>query len=358
MPENTPEARLGAYKNAVNTELEVFFNEAPDLLGFALTGSAQNAFEKVREYTLRPGKRIRGALACMAYDFKAGTSLGKPGLRAAVAMELAQSYLLIIDDVMDRSALRRGLPTVHMLYRAEQDGVEDVQHLADMQAINAGLIAQHLMNLALASAGESKEVALASRLLHKHLAATGFGQIEDMHQETVTDAPESDIIRKYELKCGYYTFVCPLQVGLALGGESDEALLGDSTNFGLKAGVAFQLVDDVLGVFGVSAETGKSQADDIEEGKYTVLVQHALEKAGQKDQEYLKNMLGSKNVTSKDMLEIQNVFERSGAKNYVINLAEKYKNEALELVSRGKYWNQECKSTLSYVIIYATERKK
>lgn len=356
MPQNTPESRLGAYKDAVNAELVAFFEEAPSLLGFELVNSSKDSFEKIREYTLRPGKRIRGALVCMAYDFAAGTSFGKAGLRAAVALELAQSYLLIIDDVMDRSELRRGLPTVHMLYRNEQPATGN--HLADMQAINAGLIAQHLMNLAITSIGVSQEVALATKLLHQHLAATGFGQIEDMYQETSSSAPEADIIRKYELKCGYYTFVCPLQVGLALGGVNDEAKLTESTDFGLKAGVAFQLIDDILGIFGVSAETGKSQTDDIEEGKYTVLVQQALSRSNDEDKEFLAARLGASDVSENDMLRIKEIFESSGAKDYVHKKAMLYKDEALSLVESNTLWSNASKDILSYVITYATERKK
>lgn len=357
MPATAPERQLEEYKQAVNATLVQFFDEVPELLGFALPDSAQNALEKVREYTLRPGKRVRGALACLAYDHAADTSFSVAGLRAAVALELAQSYLLIIDDVMDHSVLRRGLPTVHMLYRGEQTLIDD--HSADMQAVNAGLIAQHLMNLALSGLDtDGENVARATRILHQNLAATGFGQIEDMYQSVETRAAEAAIVRKYELKCGYYTFVCPLQVGLALGGVHDDEALESIVPFGLAAGVAFQLTDDIVGVFGESSTTGKSQADDIEEGKYTVLVQYALTHANEKDKQFLLGQLGADAVPEVAMREVQRIFEACGARQYVEQQAGVYSEKALYLLSENTYWNEEVKDFLEFVVRYATRRKK
>lgn len=361
MPQKAPEIQLQEYKHAVNTALEEFFADAPELLGFTLTDTARNAFEKVREYTMRSGKRVRGSLARLAYDHAAGTRFGAAGLRAAVALELAQSYLLIIDDVMDRSALRRGLPTVHMQYRGEQKEKQAARndHLADMQAINAGLIAQHLMNLALTGLEVSGDnIAKATHILHKNLAATGFGQIEDMYQEVDSKATEAAIIRKYELKCSYYTFICPLQVGLALGGVHDDTVLQEAASFGLSAGVAFQLTDDLVGVFGASSTTGKAQADDIEEGKYTVLVQYALTHANKKDRDFLVSQLGASSVSEGSMKEVQRIFEDCGAKQYVEKQAESYGATALKKVASNAYWSENVKEILNFVITYATQRKK
>lgn len=349
--------QLDAYKDAVNVALVAFFDKAPEMLAFDLPTSGINSYEKVREYSLRPGKRIRGSLASFAYDYAASASFGNPGMQAAIALELAQSYLLIIDDVMDRSALRRGLPTVHMLYRQEYPS-ESI-HFADMQAINAGLIAQHLMNVALAGVEVSNAAtAKAIGILHRNLAATGFGQIEDMHQDTNTISSAKEILRKYELKSGYYTFVCPLQVGLSLGGVTDEEVMQNVERFGLAAGVAFQLTDDLVGIFGNSAETGKSSADDIEEGKYTLLMQYAYMHATESDREFLKSTLGTQNVSEKTLCEVQRILVACGAKQHVEEQAETYANQALAMLQKNTYWDDEAKQALGYVVRYATRRKQ
>lgn len=349
--------QLSAYKDAVNTALVSFFDEALGMLAFDLPSSGVSSYEKIREYTLRPGKRIRGSLASFAYDYAADTSFDEAGLQAAVALELAQSYLLIVDDVMDHSVLRRGLPTVHMLYR--KDYPKESAHFADMQAVNAGLIAQHLMNLAIAHVeAPSATIGNAIRILHRNLAATGFGQIEDMYQDTHTGSSADEILRKYELKSGYYTFVCPLQVGLSLGGISDERVMQDIEQFGLAAGTAFQLTDDLVGIFGDSANTGKSSVDDIEEGKYTLLMQYALDHAVEKDRDYLKQVLGAPNATSETLREVQRILSDCGAKKYSEAQAEVYADRALDILHKNTYWNEDAKRTLEYVVRYATRRKQ
>lgn len=343
------------YRPKIDTALNEFFVELPSLLHKDLSDQSLDAIEKLKEYTLRPGKRIRGSLACFAYDYVTSKQYGEEGLQLAVALELVQSYLLIVDDVMDRSDLRRGLPTVHQLYMREQQDA----HLANMLAVNIGLIAQHLVNIIIARISEKPErIQKVIFTLHKNIAATGFGQIDDASQIIGKLFTEEDILRKYRMKSSYYTFVNPLQLGVTLGGGDTKENMQEIEQFGVDAGIAFQLKDDLLGVFGASKETGKSNTDDLEEGKYTLLVQRALDYAEEADVQYLKDNLGTLTISEEVAQKIQEIFERCGAKEHIEKKIDTYANRAVQQVIASKFWDDGAKDALLAVVDYSIERSR
>lgn len=350
---------FGIYRERINDALQQFFLELPKQLDIDVSSETLNALQKIEEYSLRPGKRIRGALACFAYDYASGQNQGKTGLQAAVALELVQNYLLIVDDVMDRSMMRRGKPTIHKLYLAEQNQQPKDVHLANMLAINVGLLTQHLVNIVLTQLDENPAyIREAMLLLHKNILATGFGQIEDATQHKGTVVSEEDVLRKYTLKSGYYTFVCPLQLGVVLAGKSSPELLKEITNFGLAAGIAFQLKDDLLGVFSSFATTGKPNTDDIEEGKYTLLVQHALTHASADQRKVLLGLLGKQDISEQELTTVQQVLKSSGAKQYTEAKIREYAHEAKSLIAASTFWDESAKAVLTDIINYVVERER
>lgn len=351
--------QLGNYREAINDALRHFFAELPEILDLELSKQSKDALQKIEEYSLRPGKRIRGALACFAYDYATGEEGGKKGIQAAVALELVQNYLLIVDDVMDRSTMRRGKPTVHELYLAEQTVSPKDTHLANMLAINVGLITQHLVNIVLAQIDESPErVQRAVWLLHKNITATGFGQIDDACQQAGLPFTEQDILRKYTLKSGYYTFVCPLQVGLVLGGKTDPNVLQEVTEFGLAAGIGFQLQDDLLGVFAEMENTGKPNTDDLEEGKYTLLIQYALAHTTDSDREFLIGILGRQNISEAELAKAQKILRKCGSEAYTREKAREYAEQAKQHVAKSTFWDQNSKRLLTDIVDYTVDRKR
>lgn len=351
--------QLGSYKEVINSALQQFFTELPEQLDIDLSVHGQGALKKIEEYSLRPGKRIRGALTCFAYDYITNQTNGKSGVQAAVALELVQNYLLIVDDVMDRSTLRRGKPTIHELYLGEQHQEPKDTHLANMLAINAGLITQHLVNIVLAQVDEDPfRVQQALLLLHKNIMATGFGQIEDACQHKGVEVSEKDIFRKYTLKSGYYTFVCPLQLGVVLAGKNDPEFLQEITDFGLAAGIAFQLKDDLLGIFAPTEITGKPNTDDIEEGKYTLLMQYAVEHASKESRQTLANLLGTQKISEAESLQVQKILVESGAKAYVESKIEEYASQAKKIVQASVFWDTTAKDVLTGIVTYSVARER
>lgn len=346
---------LGGYGPAISKQLEQFFDTVPVLLHAELSDHSLAALQKLREYSLRPSKRIRGALAAFAYDYAAHTTQGLSGIQAGVALELAQNYLLIVDDVMDKSELRRGEPAMQQLYAAEYDD----EHLASMLAINVGLVAQHLLNLVMTAIDEDPaRVVQALQLLHKNVCITGFGQIDDLSQHVGQVLDETDLIRKYSFKSSYYTFVNPLQVGLVLGGASDAKVLQEIEKFGVAAGVAFQLHDDVLGVYGNAAKMGKSTLDDTKEGKYTLLLHHALQHGDESDVQVLKQNVGNPAITDNELQLVQTVLEKNGSKTFVEDKALWYARQAKAVLASSTFWDEQTKAMLAALVDYSVAREK
>jgi geranylgeranyl diphosphate synthase type I len=345
---------LGGYKEAIEAGLHEFFAEVPELLGLELSRYGDEALQHLEEFSLRPGKRIRGSLAALAYDCAAQTKHDPLGVRLGVALELVQTYLLIIDDVMDRSELRRGQPTLHVLYR-EQTGDT---HQSDMTAITVGLLAQHLASLCVLSIDASdSRIAQVSALLQRNIAATAFGQLDDISQSFGEAGNEADIIRKYVLKSSYYTFVNPLQLGFALAGKASLETLQACAGYGIPAGVAFQLHDDYLGIFGNASKLGKASLDDIREGKHTLLIQYAFTHGDAAARKKLEAILGKQTAAVKDLQTVQSILETTGAKDYCIAQVKRYAAMSTKSLLERPVGNDELGQILASIVEYAVTRE-
>src|SRR6185312_5421623 len=182
MPNNKPSQQSLAvfeqYKQAIVRELSEYFDKLPTYFADKqLPAVDMAAVELIAEYTLRPGKRVRGVLAAMAYDHMAGKRLDPVGLRLGVAMELIQSYILIVDDITDMSDVRRGDPTVHLRFEQIYKG-EVSEREAEQLAMYASLITGHLAQALLVRVDEKPaHIVRAIQTLNDNLAVTGFGQL-------------------------------------------------------------------------------------------------------------------------------------------------------------------------------------
>jgi geranylgeranyl diphosphate synthase type I len=265
-------------------------------------------------------------------------------LDLSLVMELTQSYLLLVDDVMDRSEQRRGGPTMQLQYwqtiRMTQSG-PTTAHASNMLAITVGLMAQHLAAAQLsATAVPAGNIRRAEQLFHRNLLATSSGQIDDMLGSIGQPGDLEQTLYMYGLKSGYYTFINPLQMGAALAGADDAALAALRT-LGWHAGIAFQLHDDLLGMFGDVQQTGKSSLDDLREGKLTVLIQHALAHADVAQRQLVQRALGNKKVTVRQRAAVQQVLEVLGSRQYVQDRAAQEMQTALGVLDVQQGWRAE-----------------
>ena len=248
------EERLEAAFAEVETHAEL---RAPQALPILL---------QLRDVTLRGGKRLRAGL--IMAEFSGGDAMGKADDEAVVdvaaALELFQSYLLIHDDWMDGDTVRRGGPAAHV---ALADAFGSA-HQGAVGAILAGDLASGLAQGLLASAHVPAErLHAVIREFTDLQRQVALGQMLD-----IANSAAHDVL--CTLKTGSYTVRGPLFLGLAAAGHAaaKQALMA----FAQPLGIAFQLRDDVLGLFGQEAQTGKSSGADLRAGKPTALMQRAL----------------------------------------------------------------------------------
>jgi geranylgeranyl diphosphate synthase type I len=353
-----PLDKLRDYKAEIDAEMGRFMAEAPIMFGVELSDHSRAALQHLTDYSTRTGKRIRGSLVALAYDTAAGTKHAKQAIQLGVVLELMQNYLLIVDDVMDKSAVRRSQPTLHELYRelATDFGGE---HEANMLAVNVGVLAQHLANLLLSTIDVPAErLPAAFRVLHTNIAATGFGQLDDLYQQPGRVVSGEDIIHKYRLKSSYYTFVNPLQLGFTMAGFGDERVLQACSAYGEPAGIAFQLHDDYLGIFGDADKLGKPNLDDIREGKYTLLVHYTLEHAIADDAKTLRTMLGNPAASATDLEIARGIITESGALDYCQTQARHYAEQAKVALQTGSLGDETFHSVLTALVDYSVSREK
>jgi geranylgeranyl diphosphate synthase type I len=258
----------------------------------------------VRDLSVRGGKRLRAALVVVGYRAASASADLEPALDAGVAIELLHTYFLIHDDWMDDDDVRRGGPTVHALLE-KRYGSKRLGHAC---AVLAG-------DYAVALATE----ALARVEVPAERVPRAFGAFAQMQADAVAGqqldvvARSSDAEKTYTLKTGSYTVAGPLRIGAILAGGSPKLIAG-LERFALPAGVAFQIRDDLLSAFGDPAETGKPFANDVKNGKRTLLVEQALRLARGKDLKTLKYAFGNASATIPELRRAVEVLDRSGAR--------------------------------------------
>lgn len=244
--------------------------------------------DRVAEYT-DGGKRLR-ALFCYWGWRSAGAPDCEPIIAAAAAMELLQAAALVHDDVMDRSESRRGRPAMHRqlaaLHRAGS-WAGSADHFGSAAAILVGdLCLVWSDELCVACGLPQTALDRGKPVFDTMRSELMAGQYLDLLEQARRNTDVTAALHVATYKSAKYTVERPLHLGAALAGGSAE-LVSALRQYGVALGRAFQLRDDVLGVFGDSAHTGKPAGDDLREGKRTVLVALALADLGEPDRAQL-----------------------------------------------------------------------
>ena len=256
------------------------------------------------------GKRLR-PLFCRAGWLVAGGDPDDPRLdHAAAALEWLQGSALVHDDLMDGSDTRRGRPSVHRDFERRHREASMVGDPARHGASVAVLLGDLMLSWAdeqFRSSGLPR-TAEAMRFLDLCKTEVVAGQYLDVLAQTRASVGVEEAMRVVRYKSAKYTVERPLHLGAALAG-ADDPLIAALTDVALPLGEAFQLRDDVLGVFGDPGVTGKPAGDDLREGKRTVLVARAAELGTDADRELLATGLGTQDAVD----ELRDLVERTGA---------------------------------------------
>jgi geranylgeranyl diphosphate synthase type I len=285
----------------------------------------------IRDLTLGGGKRMRPAFAYWGFRGADGRPDElKAALPALAALELLHAFALVHDDVMDRSALRRGRPTVHERFAAEHAG-HGWRGPADQFGTAAAILAGDLClvwadRLIGRADLPAERVATARRVYDRMRVDAVAGQYLDLLGEAVPDEwTGTRALAVVRYKTASYTVRRPLEFGAALAGTAP--VLGAATpsplpsyvRYGDAVGEAFQLRDDLLGVYGDPATTGKPAGDDLRRGKPTPLVLIAMRRADRATRARLRQIFGDPHLDASVAAEL---ITRTGARDHVEKMIE------------------------------------
>lgn len=324
-------ATLASYQQAIDRDIAVYATHVHKTT-LALYGKHPTAVtDAFLDMLARGGKRLRGSLVMTGYYLLGGTD-HQMIVRAATAIEMVHAHLLILDDVFDRSDLRRGKPTAHKIlesYHQSQGMHGSAAHTGTSLAINAASLGVNAAQMLIAGLQADPELrSKALGIISHAVMTTAHGQTQDYVQEALGTATREDVEHVMEWKTAYYTILNPLCVGMVLAGadcHDTDAIRA----YALHAGAAFQITDDILGVFGDEQAMGKDPLSDIREGKQTLLTTHALEYADTQAKAFLKRCLGNNELSVADFKACQKILKQSGALAFAKSEVDKHTAAAL-----------------------------
>lgn len=326
---------------------------------------------------LAGGKRLRAAF--LYWGWRAQTSAGtrpRPqdgegdptddaAVRAASSMEIFQAAALLHDDVMDNSDLRRGRPTTHRAFgalHAERGWAGDPERFGHSAAILAGDLCLNWTDEVFTTSGLSPQALARARPEFDRMRTQLMGgQFLDMLEgargwqdlDHAQRLARSRTVIRY--KSARYSVEQPLLVG-ALAADAPPGTLDGLARYGAALGEAFQLRDDVLGVFGDPDQTGKPAGDDLREGKHTVLVALALEHADPGGAELLEASLGDPELDPATVEQLRAVLVDSGALARTEDLITGGATQARRALEQTEGLTAEGRHALEELVDICTER--
>lgn len=309
--------QLQNFKAKIDRELKKFLQQKKKEVHQSLPQSLP-LVKAVADLTLRSGKRIRPAMMYYGYLATGGKNK-KAVLFASQSTELLHTWALIHDDIIDQSDLRRGGPAVHKILG--QDG-----------AVLAGDLSFNLAEEILDRSDFPPQNKIKARQIFDLLKEEVIlGQYLDVLAEKKENLTEKEILTILEYKTARYTLVRPLQMGVALAGANKKSF-NVFKRFGLPLGVAFQIQDDILGVFGNQKQTGKPIDLDLKQGKKTLLIIKALEKLKPKEKQRFLSIFGNQKATAHDLSWLRDKIKETSALFYSQKLARKLINQAKQAI--------------------------
>lgn len=308
----------------------------------------------------KDGKLVRGFLIALGYKIANNKDIDY-SYKLALAYEIFQTSVLVHDDIIDGDNLRRGKETIHYNnYKLNKKYNEELaKKTGDSIAICMGDYGCYEANRQIVkNYANDKNLAKVFNYYNDIVLKTIEGELIDV--ELSFDGRyklknvnlDDNIMSIYRLKTAYYTIIGPLSLGLILGGIEDEKLK-EIEAFGEKIGIAFQIQDDILGIY---SDMGKVIGSDIRECKQTVLFSYTM-----KQDKYKKELLkyyGKEDVTEEEINRVREIFKESGAYDYSYNYMNDLYNESISILDNIKWINSENKQLLRGFVEYLRKRNK
>jgi geranylgeranyl diphosphate synthase type I len=315
----------------IDTRLEKFFKEKIKEIR-KISPLLREVTNNCGEFILKGGKRIRPILFYYGY-LAAGGRNKKAILDASISIEIIHNYLLIHDDIIDRDELRRGKPTFHQKYKE----IYQNEHLG----ISAGIVTGDLASIfgyeILAKSNFSDFLKVkAINNLNQILIDVGAGQILDTFLGIDHQLSQDEIFKILEYKTARYTIEGPLYLGAILAG-ANEKILKQISQFAIPLGIAFQIQDDILGMFGNEKKLGKPVGSDLKEGKQTLLIFKARKLANKKEKQTIEQALGNPKLTKKQLEKVREIIIKTSSLDFAKNLAKKLVSQSKSIIKKSNF---------------------
>jgi geranylgeranyl diphosphate synthase type I len=349
------------FRSAVAEALETFIAQKQTALA-TIGEELAPLFATARSY-LDSGKRLRPAFAYWGWRAAGGSAARAHRTHgicvAGAAIELVHASALVHDDLMDDSATRRGRPSAHRQLARVRPPSNVGRQSAEFGQLAAILLGDMLLSWSDELLGQSgfKPKALARGRIYFDLLRTEVvaGQYLDVLAQTSGASTVSDAMRVVRYKSAKYTVERPLQFGAALA-KGSKTLLRSMSSYGLPLGEAFQLRDDVLGVFGDPRETGKPAGDDIRDGKRTLLLARAYDRADRAQRKVLDAQVGNVRIDAKGIDAVRSVLRETGALAAVETVIGELTSAALAALASAPIEDAEARHALEALTDRATNR--
>ncbi|HUU79304.1 MAG TPA: polyprenyl synthetase family protein [candidate division Zixibacteria bacterium] len=346
----------------VQKELSLLFKEnGMKRKGMGIFGDL--FYNEFNNYLTNGGKRIRPFLVITAFEAVGGDPSKGNIARASLAIELLHNGSLFHDDVIDKDETRRGKPSFHVVFRdifakKKNDSANKSHDFGEAMAIFAGDLCFPFAIESIIQSGFPPELSL--KALHAFTEAFKDvidGVIIETGDTIEPDSSEENYNLMVHLKTGALIRKA-VEIGAILG-QGTESQVKALTDFCESIGRAFQIQDDILGIFGDPEEIGKPVGGDIRENKQTILRIYAMKNGTKKQIKRLTQLMGNDDVTQKELEEVRTIFKETGSLDYSLNLiqeATECARNSLEIADPPL--KNEPKQKLIALANYLSDRKK
>jgi len=302
-------------KKRIDKELLIFAKTLDQ--SHSLSKLSPILFKEIKEFILRDGKRIRPALFLIGYlGFKKKPA--KNLYKSALAIELLHDFMLVHDDIIDKSDTRRGKPSMHAKFNSFLSKHSNAKFNGQDLAIVTGDVMYAMAIHSFLSIEENfKRKEKALRKFIEAAMYTGAGEFIELILgiKDIDKTTKQDIMKVYDYKTAQYTFSCPLSTGAILAGARNNEI-DKLFKYGICLGRAFQIKDDILGMFGDEKKIGKSILTDLQEAKNTLLIWYTYKKADRKTKKIMNKIMSRQKVRMSDLFQIRKIVISSGALEY------------------------------------------
>lgn len=293
----------------------------------------KNSLEELKRLS-KGGKRVRG------YLVKLGQMLfGKDDdsyVDIAAAIEIFQTAILIHDDIIDEADKRRGMDTINSKYPghigiAKAICIGDLGFFISYRIINNSLISKELKDEIIRIYSKTLHNTVNGEIVDVELPLKDLNYHKNMSEKIIYDI--------YVNKTAWYTIIGPVLIGAASAGASNDDK-DKLTQMGINLGIAFQIKDDLLGLYSNVSDMGKT-LNDIKEGKQTIIYKYAIDHALNDDLKLIEKYYGDSSITEKESNIIKDLFEKLGARKNAEELVEEYTNRGIEIINNMNIKNKD-----------------